>query len=64
MIFRFRVCRYNDAADTAQGWVVAPSEAHARLMLGDASYFQRMPCQDKLGLLAGTIVLTLSNLAI
>jgi len=62
MIFRFRVCRDNDDADTAQGWVVAPSEHCAIGLVGPHSFLQRMPCQSDMGIPLGTIVVTEGNL--
>ena len=62
MIFRFRVCRNNDTADTAQGWVVASSEFHARALVGEHSYFQRVSYKDEIGIPLGAILVTEGSL--
>jgi hypothetical protein len=43
MIFRFRISKHSEAADSAQGWVVAASELQARVLVGPHAYFQLMP---------------------
>ncbi len=62
MLFRFRVCCHDDEADKAQGWVVASSEIHARELVGDFAFFQRMPHKEALSPPCGTIIVTEGNL--
>ena len=58
MIFRFRICQDHEEADTAQGWIVASSEYHARSLLGKFAFLHRMRSSTDLGIPAGTICLT------
>ncbi len=51
------------AADTAQGWVVASSEIHARTLLGDFSFVQHMPLYLDNGIPIGTVLVTDGSLA-
>ena len=58
MIFRFRICGNGALADTAQGWVVAPSEVEAHEALGNQASLQRMPDIANLGVQNGTVFVT------
>lgn len=63
MVFRFRVCQFNEYADTAQGWVIASSEIQARSLIGDNSFFQHMPTQNDICVPHGTVFVTEGRLA-
>jgi hypothetical protein len=63
MIFRFRICEFVDAADTAKGWVVASSEVHARSLVGDHSFLQGMPLRGDIDVPMGTVLVTNGVLA-
>ena len=58
MLYRFRICEFADAADTAQGWVVAISEEHAHSILGDHAFLQCMPYRSSIDVAVGTVLLT------
>ena len=58
MIFRFRVCRDGNLADSAQGWVVAGSEIQARVLVGDDAFFQRFSVEEQVEIPDGTVILT------
>lgn len=63
MVFRFRICEFSDAADTAQGWVIASCELHARSLIGDHSFLHRMPHREGVNVPFGTIFVTNGVLA-
>lgn len=58
MIFKFRICQDDNAADTAQGWVVACSEIRARECVGAFAYLQVMQPMAWVGIPNDTIIVT------
>lgn len=58
MLFRFRICQFNERPDSAHGWIMASSEQHAKSILGEFASVSRVAIRDDLAIPNGTVFVT------